>query len=59
MILVCILVGDGRWVKMVDFFVWVGGLFLDVKENVLYILFCKFGFIKNIVIFKDECGRLK
>lgn len=54
-----ILAGDGRWVKMADFPVWVGGLSLDVKENVLHTLFCKFGPIKNIVILKDECGRSK
>ena len=50
---------EGRWVKMADFPVWVGGLSLDVKENVLHSLFCKFGPIKNIVILKDECGRSK
>lgn len=46
-------------VKMADFPVWVGGLSLDVKENVLHNLFYKFGPIKNIVILRDESGRSK
>jgi len=48
-----------RWLKMADFPVWVGGLSLDVKENVLHSIFCKFGPIKNILILKDEYGRSK
>lgn len=44
---------------MADFPVWVGGLSLEVKENVLHNLFYKFGPIKSIMILKDECGRSK
>ncbi|KAJ7340352.1 hypothetical protein OS493_003095 [Desmophyllum pertusum] len=44
---------------MADFPVWVGGLSVDVKENVLHNLFHKFGPLKNIVILKDASGRSK
>ncbi|KAL9957262.1 hypothetical protein ACROYT_G038876 [Oculina patagonica] len=44
---------------MADFPVWVGGLSLDVKENVLHNLFYKFGPIKSIVILRDDSGRSK
>ena len=43
----------------VSFPVWVGGLSVDAKENVLYDLFSKFGPIKNVVILRDDSGKSK